>query len=226
MIDDKKCAECGATGELTRLEYKGKKTPWLCPKCSMPAAEGIAEQVVKDIDERINKPQTNGDIVTKKKTKKKSQATTDDLRLLPMTTKMLACALTPAELQEYGQELANVIENKATEEVRQENFKKEMKATLSGLDAEIAVLSSKIRQREERRDVQVQPEMDFKKSIYRETRTDTGAIITERPLTEDERQEALPFEKSDAGAESEKNPDKSKAKKNAGAPTFDQPATA
>lgn len=64
MTDDKKCAVCGATGELTRLKYKGKETPWLCPKCYKPAAEGIAEQVVNDIDDRLNNTQTKGDTVS------------------------------------------------------------------------------------------------------------------------------------------------------------------
>lgn len=223
MTDDKHCAECGATGELTRLEYKGKKTPWLCPKHSRPAFEGIAEEVVKDIDNRLNNVQTKGDSVTAKKTERQS----DNLRLLPLTSKQLPCKLTNEELRKYGEELANTIDEVSNEEARQESVKKEMKSTLTGLQSKLTILSSKIRRGEEYRDVQVQPEMDFKQGVYREVRTDTGAIITERPLTDDERQEALPFGKATEEDKPETKPPKAKkaSKKEAGEATFDQPAT-
>jgi hypothetical protein len=37
MSEDKKCAECGATGELTRFSHKGKHTAWRCAKCTEAA---------------------------------------------------------------------------------------------------------------------------------------------------------------------------------------------
>jgi hypothetical protein len=219
MSEDKKCAECGATGGLTRLIYEGKQSPWLCPKHFTQhgnVVEEIIGDVVESIDQRLQETQAEGKVLSKKKT--------DDVRLLPVITKQLACRLTPEELQAYGEQLANTIDEMSNEEARQEGFKKEMKSTLANLQATMTILSSKIRQREERRDVQVQPEMNFKKGVYREIRTDTGDLINERPLSEEERQEALPFEKEPtdkAETATEKKESKPKAKgKKAGKPTF------
>lgn len=225
MTDEKKCAECGATGELTRLRYKGKETPWLCPKCSNPKLEKIIDNVVKEIDDAINDTQTKGDIVTAKKSEKKR----DDLRLLPLRKKMLPCILTAEELQKYGGELAKVVEDIGTEMGRQTSFKQQMKATLSALESNAAALSSKICRQEELRDVDVQPEMNFNKGVYREIRTDTGAVISERPLTEEERQGFLPFDKPKAENKTEAvlpEIKKPKSKKKAGESTFEQTATA
>lgn len=117
----------------------------------------------------------------------------DNLKLLPMQTQSLPCVLTADEIREYGQKLAKVLEDIGTENARQLSFKQQMKATLGALEAQAAGLGSKIRRGEELRDVDVQPELDFKKDVYRERRTDTDEIIMERSIEDDERQDTLPL---------------------------------
>lgn len=122
------------------------------------------------------------------------------MKLLPLQTKMLSCQLTDDEVRQYGLNLAVVLEDIGNEIARQASFKQELKAALSALESQAAALSSKIRRGEELRDVDVQPEYDFDAGMYRETRTDTGAVIKERALTEQERQERLDLDGASAGA--------------------------
>lgn len=116
---------------------------------------------------------------------------TDKLKLLPVETQMLTCQLTEDEIREHGQQLAGVLDDISTEQARQTSFKTEMKATIAGLESRSAALSSQIRRGEELRGVQVQPELDFDENVYRERRTDTDEIITERSIRDEERQEHL-----------------------------------
>lgn len=115
----------------------------------------------------------------------------DKLKLLPVETQMLTCQLTEDEIREHGQQLAGVLDDISTEQARQTSFKTEMKATIAGLESRSAALSSQIRRGEELRGVQVQPELDFDENVYRERRTDTDEIITERSIRDEERQEHL-----------------------------------
>ena len=122
------------------------------------------------------------------------------MKLLPLQTKMLSCRLTNDEVREYGQKLAVILEDIANEVARQASFKQEMKAAVTGLESQAAALGSKIRRREELRDVEVQPELDFEAGVYRESRIDTGSVIKERPITAEERQEFLPLVDGDASS--------------------------
>lgn len=119
---------------------------------------------------------------------------TDKLKLLPLQTKMLSCQLTDDEIRACGQKLAKVLEDIGTENARQLSFRQQMKATLTELEAQAMGLGSKIRRGEELRDVDIQPEIDFVKDVYREHRTDTGEVILERPIEDDERQENFGFD--------------------------------
>lgn len=121
----------------------------------------------------------------------------DKLKLLPVETQMLTCQLTEDEIKEHGKQLAGVLDDISTEQARQNSFKKEMKATIAGLESRSAALSSQIRRGEELRGVQVQPELDFKQGVYRERRTDTNEIIRERAIEDDERQEHLDLGKDE-----------------------------
>ena len=115
----------------------------------------------------------------------------ESIRRLPPYTRLLPCKLTDDELREYGQDLAKVRQDILTEEARQVSLKQQLKASLTELEARSLRLSSMIARGEEARDVEVEPRLDFRKSEYCEIRADTGERISERLITEEERQEHL-----------------------------------
>ena len=117
------------------------------------------------------------------------------MKTLKPITKFLPCKLTDQELLDYGAELGSTIQDISAEEARQTSMKTELKARMTALEAKSAELSTKITRQEELRDVKVEPRLDFKAGIYREVRTDTGEVIRERPITDDERQEELEIDK-------------------------------
>lgn len=115
----------------------------------------------------------------------------ESIKNLKTITKLLPCKLTDEELLGYGNDLATVIQDMATEEDRQVSLKQELKARLTDLESRRSVLSNKITRKEEVRDVEVEPSLDFDIGAYRETRTDTGEMIFERPINEHEQQEQI-----------------------------------
>lgn len=125
------------------------------------------------------------------------------IRKLEPRTRLLRCKLTRDELLKYGGELAQARQDIVTEEALQASMKSELKARTIALEAKSLELSTKIARGEELRDVKVEPRLDFKAGTYYEIRPDTGEKISQRPITHDERQENLEFEKK---PESKKKP--------------------
>lgn len=123
-----------------------------------------------------------------------SKAKQESIRKLKPYTRLLPCKLTDDEIREYGKDLAKVRQDILTEEARQVSLKQQLKASLTELEARSLALSSKIGRGEEARDVDVEPQLDFKKGVYCEVRTDTGEKISERAVTEEERQESMLFD--------------------------------
>lgn len=107
-------------------------------------------------------------------------------------TRNLACTLTEDELRDRGFQLAKAVQDIATEEMRQGDLKAQMKATLAGLDGMKSRLASSVARREEFRDVAVDIFLDHDRGVVDQVRQDTGECILSRPMTDDERQLALP----------------------------------
>lgn len=117
------------------------------------------------------------------------------IRKLEPRTRLLRCKLTKEELLEYGGELAQSRQDIVTEEALQASMKQQLKSRLAAFEATSSELSTKVARGEELRDVKVEPRLDFKVGEYYEVRTDTGEEISQRPITEEERQENLEFNK-------------------------------
>jgi hypothetical protein len=66
-----------------------------------------------------------------------------------------------------------------------------MKSAMAALEARRDALASQVRRREEHRQVEVEEVTDYAAGTFTRTRLDTGLVIFERPLTNDERQIAL-----------------------------------
>ncbi len=113
-------------------------------------------------------------------------------RVLRREVRMLSCNLTQSELIDRGASLAATIEDLASEESRQESEKREMKARLARIESERSRLASVVSRRAELRDVQTEEIINFQSGRVETVRMDTGEIFHDRPIRDEERQEALP----------------------------------
>ena len=119
--------------------------------------------------------------------------------LIHETTRHLPCKLTDDEALRAGDELAQVIEDMSTEESRAQEVRAQLKASMTVLESRRSMLASKVRRREEYRDVTVLHLLrhDGMVDIVRE---DTMAVLETRVASEDELQRDLI---EDAGDEDE-----------------------
>lgn len=109
-------------------------------------------------------------------------------------TRQLSVKLTKEELLEKGDEMASVNELIQTETEDQATLKQEMKARISELEGRRNKLSALISRKSELRLVDVEPVLNFEAGMYSETRLDTGEVIFERKLNEEELQVKMRME--------------------------------
>lgn len=113
---------------------------------------------------------------------------------LRKVTRLLPHILTDEELRTKGDELAVTVQDLANEEINQKQIKDQLKLKLSELDARLGVLAHTISRRQEYQDTEVKIEfMETGDNVgqVRETRLDTGEVLTIRPPRDDERQPEL-----------------------------------
>lgn len=110
----------------------------------------------------------------------------------------LPCRLTGDELLTRADELSVVVQETTAEEGRQTDVKAQMKARLTELDARKTRLAITIGRKEEYRDVEVELVADIQAQTTTVHRTDTGEVVETRPMSEQEKQAALPLETSAA----------------------------
>lgn len=106
-------------------------------------------------------------------------------------TRPLSVKLTDPELQRLGRDLAAVCDDIIAEEARTDSIKQELKARMTGLESKRTQLATLIRRGEEIRDVAVETRADYATGLVREIRLDTEELLSQRPLTEKERQPEL-----------------------------------
>lgn len=106
--------------------------------------------------------------------------------------KQLDCKLTEEEVLRYGRQLASINEQVDRAEVKKKSVVKELDSGIAELEAQRSGLVGKINRGAEYRDVKVCVVRDYTARTYHEERHDTGEIINERPLRDDERQSSLP----------------------------------
>lgn len=114
-------------------------------------------------------------------------------RIAKTETRELPVKLTQDELRERGDALAATIQNENTEERRQADQKKQMKARLTELQARRTQLAITISRREEERDVTVDVWHDYDALKVETVRRDTGECIHKREMTQEELQRPLPM---------------------------------
>lgn len=103
----------------------------------------------------------------------------------------LECNLTSDELLEYGRLLSETIVEKNRADSTLASFQRQQKATIAALEAKVALFSDKINTRREYRDIDCVVLYDWDANKVTWTRKDTGEVVKERKIEDDERQEAM-----------------------------------
>ena len=108
----------------------------------------------------------------------------------------LICDLTDEEIQAYSNELARLVTEQAEVEAEKKEVVADFGAKLTKIIADTRVLSRKVSTRKETRQVECDHEYDYVRGLVYTIRPDTGVTISQRQMTEDEKQERLDFEKA------------------------------
>jgi hypothetical protein len=104
-------------------------------------------------------------------------------------TRLLPVKLSPEELRERANELADKVRKwEALERLRKETAKAQ-KVQIDGIKENVLELSSIVSQKSELRPVEVIESFDVPERLAREVRTDTGETVGSRPMTLAEVQE-------------------------------------
>ena len=109
-------------------------------------------------------------------------------------TRLLRCALTQEELLAAGEKLAELLDDHRHAVSEKESVVKQYKAKEAELEAQIDSQQILVRNKSEIRKIACLNVLDYTDVTCRVTREDTGEIIADRKLTEDEKQSSLPFD--------------------------------
>lgn len=108
-------------------------------------------------------------------------------------TEQLSCKLNEVEWQNRARELAEANQAVASKEEVKKNVTKELTAEVSKAKAEAARLTSVVSSHHELREVTVEVIYDYDKGTVTRRRTDTGEVLGERQISDQERQAELDF---------------------------------
>ena len=103
-----------------------------------------------------------------------------------MKTMDLECDLTPLEREQAGEQLSTRIDEKLQLMASHKESKAAMKRKEDELEAEIKRLAKAHKTGKELRPVFTEERPDLRRSVVEVFRTDTGELVTTRPLSQDE----------------------------------------
>lgn len=111
----------------------------------------------------------------------------------------MRCSLTDQELVDRARSLAAAGRDIDNEDASQSSIKSQMRSKLKLLHAQRNVLNDVVASSSEYREVSVVESHDYNTGIIKRTRIDTGEIIEEREMVDEERQMPLmSVERADA----------------------------
>jgi hypothetical protein len=125
---------------------------------------------------------------------KKTEEKPTPMPILSRYTSTLPVKLTEDEFKERAEGLAQLCQDITAEESRAADVKAQLKARLTQLEGRRSELSIVVARKEEMRPVGCEVLADFENYKAIILRTDTGVIMSVRPLTDSERQSHLPLE--------------------------------
>ena len=103
----------------------------------------------------------------------------------------LLCDLNEVEWQNKARELADSHRDTDAQKERKKGIMAELNADVKAAEARETKLANIVATRTERREVIVEVKYDYELGTVTRKRTDTGAVISEREMTSDERQGVL-----------------------------------
>lgn len=103
----------------------------------------------------------------------------------------LLCDLNEVEWQNKARELADSHRDTDAQKERKKGIMAELNADVKAAEARETKLANIVATRTERREVIVEVKYDYELGTVTRKRTDTGAVISEREMTSDERQGEL-----------------------------------
>lgn len=106
----------------------------------------------------------------------------------------LPVALTREEVAERADRAAQLIEDRDHKEAELKAHNSHVKSLIATLEADMRHLSSEVRTKRTHRDVECERRYDYDSSVVREVRLDTGEVLSERPMSDREKQRDLPFD--------------------------------
>lgn len=104
------------------------------------------------------------------------------------TARQLMCKLTSPELEKYGQEMAQQLQEAAVIEGNLSALAKELKGKIAQCKARVNTIAGFISSGSESRSVECETTFDYKAKTVKTIRKDTGETIEERDMRDDESQ--------------------------------------
>lgn len=131
-----------------------------------------------------------------KKTKAETPEKKDEVKV-DTFSRDLICALSREEVEERAAKAAELIEKRDLKQSDFDSQRKYWKNQIEEIEVEIRSVSSEVRSRKTSRQVVCERIYDYANAKVRELRTDTGEVLSERAMTDAERQKELDFGDND-----------------------------
>lgn len=107
------------------------------------------------------------------------------------TSEELSCELNDVEWQNRARDLAEANQEVEIQEQRKKDINKELSADVSTAKSKASKLTTIVATRREQRDVTVVIKYDYELGRVTKTRTDNNEVLSDREMTDDERQQQL-----------------------------------
>lgn len=150
-------------------------------------------------NQRGNAPSEVEEVVAKDKPNKKSKTPSEPPKPPPMKvdsfTRDLKVVLTAAEVAERADRAARLLEDRDRAEAELKAHATSVKSRIATMEAEMRELSAEVRTKYTYREVECERRFLFTTGCVQEVRLDTEEVISERAMTEKEKQRDLPFTK-------------------------------
>lgn len=125
--------------------------------------------------------------------KRKSETPKPPTMKVESLMRELKVQLSPPEVAERADRAAKLLEDRDRAEAELKAHATSVKSRIATMEAEMRELSAEVRTKYTYRDVQVERRYIYTTGVVLEVRLDTLEVLSERPMTERERQQPLPF---------------------------------
>ena len=115
----------------------------------------------------------------------------EGIKIRKKSTQRIAVKLTDRELLDYGKALAQSENDIRSEREQQDAMRAGMKETLQRIESRRMMLAGLVSSGEEYREIDCDDVFDYDTGRVTRHRLDTGEVVIERPMTDEERQRSI-----------------------------------